>query len=525
MFPERHEATHTPWQRRQLQRSLRQCARGGWREQESQVLVQLQDLLDKLPVCHTYRRNGAPVNMILNTVLVSFILQLGMMLPVLECLDINIVAHKPVILSCPVHAKKPQTSNKVFWKHNQKDIIKYTEGRVFKGDKSATYTFVNADNGNYSLNLINPEEGQYICKVEENILRTYDLTVWEITGSQQKYFLQGESLTLSLKQHATVMKEVKVKWVSPNKVSVTGEESHWQLRNNNQDLHIKNLEFEKDHGAWGCHIFLDNVLIISHNVNVNVIGFLKASAKDDDEMMFAVVNSNVTLSCLLNINLQDQKDILLNGEWLKDNIILGKENISSSNSTSSLDKKLPKVQFEDAGRYQCRLKLENRQLDKFIQLVVMKVFLEPSSEEGKGTLCCQVSAPAPPTTQLCWVHANTTNCSHGFLDSPFCHPVTTTGLWRCDLKVKNEEKRSVNYSTVKEEVTAMGDHAFPVTEVLSGAGVTLLLLIIVGTLVPACKMIRRKRQQVKRMALAKQHLLAKRTCQCQRELTNDYYHT
>ena len=49
-----------------------------------------------------------------------------------------------------------------------------------------------------------------------------------------------------------------------------------------------------------------------------------------------------------------------------------------------------------------------------------------------------------------------------------------------------------------EEVTGTGNHSFPVTEVLSGAGVTLLLLIIVGMLVPACKMIRRKRVSIYR---------------------------
>lgn len=92
--------------------------------------------------------------------------------------------------------------------------------------------------------------------------------------------------------------------------------------------------------------------------------------------MFAVVNSSVTLSCPLNINLQTQKKnleiVLPYGEWMKENMTLGKADIHNDALTSSLVKEIPKVQFEDAGKYQCRFRFENRLLDKSIQLVVME---------------------------------------------------------------------------------------------------------------------------------------------------------
>ncbi|KAJ7317155.1 hypothetical protein JRQ81_003317, partial [Phrynocephalus forsythii] len=427
--------------------------------------------------------------------------------------------------------KKP---NKVYWKYRDRVIIKYTDGRIFKDDKTAAYTFVDAYNGDYSLRLLDAKEGQYTCKVEENELKTYDLTVWKIKGPQEEYCLQGETLTLSLEQHAPLKKRTKleVKWISPHKVHVKGQEPRWQLQNNNWDLHIENLVAEEDNGTWECHIPLEDGLKVPYNVKV--IGFSNVL----DNKMFAVINSSVTLSCPLNVNLKNLKtlgNILPYGEWMKDNMTLVKGDISNSTLTSSLVKEIPNVQFEDAGRYQCNFKFGSRQLNKFIQLVVMKVAPRVASEEGNETLCCHISAPAPPAAKLCWVHAKETSCSHGSLKSPFCHPVTTTGLWRCDLKVKNEVKISINHSEVKEEATGRRLHAFPLAEAVSGAGVTLLLLVTAGIIGPACRTIRRKRQQLKRMAQAKQHLLAKRTCQCwrqerkcsaiARELTNDYHHT
>lgn len=178
---------------------------------------------------------------------------------------------------------------------------------------------MDAENGNYSLKVLDPKEGQYTCNVEEKELKNYDITVWTsewcdmgieekgnstslflpllvgweedkgkpgitrtqqiggclffsftVKGPQQKYFLPGEALTLSLEQRATVAKHTKaeVKWFSPRKVNLAGTNPRWQLRNNNWKLQIDTLSAEEDSGTWECHIPLEDGLKVSYNITV-----------------------------------------------------------------------------------------------------------------------------------------------------------------------------------------------------------------------------------------------------------------
>ncbi|XP_062984466.1 T-cell surface glycoprotein CD4-like [Elgaria multicarinata webbii] len=407
---------------------------------------------------------------------------------------------------------------KVTWRHKNTVIINFVSGKVYTGGKLVQYRFGDTDKGNFSLVLPDAKEGgYYACEVEGQQPITFDLKVWKLTQSPSGYLLQGETLLLEL--HSSNMSGVSIEWFGPSKAKVTGKEPRWKLKSNNQKLEIMNLTVQEDHGTWECRILPNGPRI---TYNVKVIGFSNAS----DDMAFAALNSSTVLSCPLNTDLQKEPGIpgVQAWKWMKNNMILV-ENLIPINSNSSFPvRKIPKVQFEDAGRHQCILTFPHRNLKKTIHLVVMKVSagrLELPSKEPTVTLCCHISAPAPPMAQLCWVSvSHGTACDSNLLENKFCHTNTTGGPWRCDLKVNNRVELSMNYTVAEAAI----QNKFPQIEVATGAGAMLLLFIVALACVPTCKTIKRKRQTAKRMTQAKQHLLVKRTCQCQRELTNDYYH-
>ncbi|KAH0628564.1 hypothetical protein JD844_009901, partial [Phrynosoma platyrhinos] len=354
-------------------------------------------------------------------------------LPVTMASKMNIVAGKTIVLPCPYGMTKARNPTRVVWKYEGAPIINYipSQGKAFMGistlfkvDRSATYKLVDEQKGNFSLQLPDGEEGQYSCEVDGEPPRIYDLQRWH------------EVMT-SGKEYSTA----RIEWLSPHKQKVTGNEPRWTLENNNWKLQIKNLTVQEDHGTWECHVFPGGLQI---SYDVKVIGFL--NALDDNDTRYAAINNSVVLSCPLNINLTKEKSSenfpeLQSWDLMKDNKILIKKNIKIANSTFPA-KEIPKVQFEDAGKYHCHFTFAKGHLNKTINLIVMKDAVK-----------------------------------NGFL----------------------------------------------LVEILPGVGV--MLLIFAGLFACAVKPIKQKRQRAKRMALAKQHLLAKKTCQCERDLTNNYYLT
>ncbi|ETE72101.1 T-cell surface glycoprotein CD4, partial [Ophiophagus hannah] len=392
----------------------------------------------------------------------------------------------------------------------------------FKADRSESYVL--KDEKTFSLELRKTEPGQYACYEDNTQVATYDIEVWKVTGSKSGYLLQGDTLKLQL----SPVKDARIEWFEPHKTKVTGNEPRWKLQKDS--LQILNLTVQEDNGIWECHIFPYEVNI---SYNVQVLGF----SNPLDEFQFATLNSSILLSCPLNIDQQEKRNQEIpkvqSWKWLKNNILMKERNISNIHRSIQ---QIPNVHSEDAGQYQCHIGFKHGILIKTINLIVVKVSAIPpvlKSKEDNITLCGHISPFAPPLTELCWVYVNdpTTQpkCGSPISENKFCHVATTEGLWRCDLKVNNDVKISIDYILDKFQGKTLNEtileNRFSLIKIASGIGVMLLLLILVGVCVPTCKRIKQKQQQAKRMAQIKQHLLAKRTCQCQRDLPIDYYHT
>ncbi|XP_054858894.1 uncharacterized protein LOC129345694 [Eublepharis macularius] len=430
----------------------------------------------------------------LNNILISFLLHLGVLLPVTADQHAYAIAGKPFTLSCP-DAGKNQNPGTVIWKHNGTKVLNYMKGRPWKG-KSSLYKYKGTDNGEFSLEMPEAEEGLYTCAVDGRETNIH-LRFLKVTGSPEGSLLQGESLELQL--HPASLEQVTIEWISPR--HERGNPPHWTLMDNNQRLRIKELHVQDD-GIWKCSVL---GLVIPYKVTV--IGFLSASDKE----IFAAVNSTVTFSHELHFNSQHKNDLNIKEQLLTGNISGSLVFLDASGDCDQ--KKIPNVQFKDAGWYPCSLRFNRGYLNKTIHLIVMEVvFLAvfatppgPLFKEGEVKFCCSISAPLPPGALLRWDSGNETK------EISDCLVIRTAGLWTCSLIVEDKVKIRVNY-TVEE---ASLQPRFPLMESAWGAGVALLLLALVSVCLSTYVTMKRKKQRVERMAQAKQHLLAKRTCQCQ----------
>ncbi|XP_066468751.1 T-cell surface glycoprotein CD4-like [Tiliqua scincoides] len=380
-----------------------------------------------------------------------------------------------------------------------------------------TYELQDVEKGKFCLVIPKAVEGLYTC--EANGKETsFDLRVLTVTGSQNGYLLEGETqeLKLNFSNRASIK---NIRWYSPRKTQVIGN-SRWLLKDNGWSLQIRNLSFQEDNGTWECHIPGLNI-----TYDIKVIGFENTP---NAGMRYAAVNSNVNLSYPLNVKLQDLPDIpeVLIRKLTNDNMNNLKMLIPINANSTYPVKEILNVQFEDAGQYQCQLRLSHRTLNKSIHLIVMKVSAQPlqlNSTEANLILCCHISAPRDPIGQLDWVHTNRTTKRYSVQANKFCILTRTAGLWRCSLLVNEDVKIMMDYNvTVAENPDE--PNTFPVLKVVVGVVGPLLLLILMVVCVFICKIVARKRQHAKRMVQAKEHLLAKRTCRCRKELTNDYYH-
>ncbi|XP_070791445.1 T-cell surface glycoprotein CD4 [Pituophis catenifer annectens] len=460
--------------------------------------------------------------MVLNSILVAFVLYLAILGATFSTRaeTINVAADKSAFLYC----KTDKTPSSMIWNYNGKLLLRKMKDQVFKAGKPETYIL--RDEKTFAVELTKAEPGQYTCEVDGKRVATYDIEVWTVTGSKSGYLLQGDTLKLSLSP-AT---DTRIEWFDPHKTKVTANQPRWKLQKDS--LQILNLTVQEDNGIWTCHI---SHYKLNVSYNVKVLGF----SNPLDEFQFATINSSSNLSCPLNIDLQEKKDQEIpkvqSWKWLKNNVLMKEHNISNINRSFSIHQ-ISNVRSEDAGQYQCHLGFKHGILSKTNNLIVVKVSAIPPvlrSNEDNVTLCGHISPSASPVTELCWVYVNDSmsepKCGSPISENKFCHIATTEGPWRCDFKVNNDVKISIDYILGKfqgkfSNETTLGN-SFSLIKTASGIGTMLLLLILVGVCVPTCKRMKQKQQQAKRMAQIKQHLLAKRTCQCQRDLPNDYYHT
>uniref|UniRef100_A0A8C0H114 Ig-like domain-containing protein n=1 Tax=Chelonoidis abingdonii TaxID=106734 RepID=A0A8C0H114_CHEAB len=182
--------------------------------------------------------------------------------------------------------------------------------------------------------------------------------------------------------------------------------------------------------------------------------------------------------------------------------------------SNPLEVKLPKVQFEDAGWYQCQLTVSRGRVEKAIYLVVMTVSADPVGPLSKWanmTLLCKLSAPIPPNAQLFWEHVNGTEKKLNMLGhSEVMVKTKTVGLWRCSLKVENNMMTSIDYTVVKAAEWNI--------YVLIGAvvGASIVLLLLASLFIFICTARQRRRRRAEKMARARRDLMERRICQCQR---------
>ncbi|KAM7180871.1 T-cell surface glycoprotein CD4 isoform 1-T1 [Macrochelys suwanniensis] len=436
-----------------------------------------------------------------------------------------------VILPC---IDKSQ-SDGLTWKYNGQIVIQYLsrllKGRTLALSDRSELNKQEISKGNFSLilsQLRHSDAGKYVCGVSSGTFMV-QLQVFEVTGSPSGYLLQGENLTLTIQGASSV----KVTWFDNRQVEVTAAQSR-ELKTGERSLQIPNLQAE-DSGTWRCHITsLSAKLDIPYKVLV--IGFHHLN----QETLYKAVNSTVSFSYSLSTHLQQIRElayIRVGLEWKPktDSKYLEKFNFTSKEPlltkqmanmqvtwkpSNHLEVKLSKVQFKDAGWYQCQLTFSRGHVGKTIHLVVMTVSADPVGPLSKWanvTLLCKLSVPVPPNAQLFWEHVNGTEKKLNTLGHSEVKVKTkTVGLWRCSLKVENNVATSIDYTVVK--AAEWNSYVVIVPEV--GAGIVLLLLASLGTFIGTAR--QRRRRRAEKMARARRDLIERRTCQCQRQLKNDY---
>ncbi|XP_039376785.1 T-cell surface glycoprotein CD4 isoform X1 [Mauremys reevesii] len=414
--------------------------------------------------------------------------------------------------------------------------------------------------GNLSLKLSQLEHsdaGKYVCIVGS---RTFEvqLQVFEVTGSPSGYLLQGKNLMLSIQGSSSA----SVTWSNNRKDKVTATQST-ELKNGGRTLQIHNLQVE-DSGTWMCHITsLSAKLDIPYKVLV--IGFHNLKR----ETLYEAVNSTVSISYSLSTHLLQIREleyVRVGLEWkpVIDSKYQGKFNFSVTSKEQPLSKqmanmqvtwkpshtlevKLSKVQFEDAGWYQCQLTVSRDHVEKAIHLVVMtgerkfwplwtlqrksgrsmggapqKVSADPVGPLSKWanvTLLCKLSAPIPPNAQLFWEHLNGTEKKLNMSGhSEVMVKTKTVGLWRCSLKVENNTITSIDYTVVK----AAEWNNYVLIWAMVGLGASIVLLLLASLFIFIFTARQRRRRRAEKMAQARRDLFERRICQCQRQLKNDY---
>ncbi|NWX27938.1 CD4 protein, partial [Notiomystis cincta] len=382
-------------------------------------------------------------------------------------------------------------------------------------------------------NLKLSDAGIYTCDYGSHKVHT-SLHIFKLTISLDGYFLQNEVPELILMQNSSSpLPDLSITFFDNNNNRVTPE-----LQNKSRQkyiVYLKKLEI-LDSGTWVCQVHSDSPLI-NENISfaVKVLGF----QNPDLERKYATVDSTVTLSWCLNsqkikwkegftgqLNWKQQESA--NAHELLDFNVTAQgqlhETKKSSNflfeiperkPESTIEVKIPKVDFNYSGQYQCQLQYQGRHVQSKVELVVMKVSANPDGPLSRGanmTLTCQVSGPLLPNAYLRWERVNGTKMD---AKNSKQHEVklevniSAAGLWSCHLIEDNDRKISLQYHVEEAPVW--------INYVITGAiaGGSLLVFPLGYLCIISGIRWQRRRQQTKRMAQARQYLLENKTCQCQ----------
>ncbi|XP_024066764.1 T-cell surface glycoprotein CD4 [Terrapene carolina triunguis] len=475
-----------------------------------------------------------PFSVMANSILAIFsVMQLGL-IPIMAEGETTVfgAVGEQVILPCIDKSH----SDGVTWKYNDLVVIQH-QTRLLRGKtplvSRSELNKQEMSKGNFSLilsQLEHSDAGKYVCVVGSRTFKV-QLQVFEVTGSPSGYLLQGDNLTLSIQGSSSA----SVTWSNNRKDKVTATQSR-ELKNGGLSLQIHNLQAE-DSGTWRFHITsLSAKLDIPYKVLV--IGFHNLN----QETLYKAVNSTVSFSYSLSTHLLQIRELeyvrgglewkeMISSKYLEKfnfnvtskELLLSKQMANMQvtwKPSNHLEVKLPRVQFKDAGWYQCQFTVSRGRVEKAIHLVVMTVSADPVGPLSKWanvTLLCKLSAPIPPNAQLFWEHVNGTEKKLNMSGPSEVKVKTkTVGLWRCSLKVENNMMTSIDYTVVK----AAEWNSYVLIWAGVGAGIVLLLLASLCTFI--CTARQRRRRRAEKMARARRDLIERRTCQCQRQLKNDY---
>ncbi|NXA53262.1 CD4 protein, partial [Nothocercus julius] len=379
------------------------------------------------------------------------------------------------------------------------------------------------------------DAGSYSCESESRPVVTISLHVFELTISSNGHFLPNESPQLTIMQNSyNPPPDLRISLFN-NHNNTEKSEVLKSVPHHKYILKLKQLQ-PKDSGTWRCRIHSDS-LFIDQNIDfdLKVLGFQNPAL----ERKYAVLESTVILSWHLNfkeikwkegftgqLNWKQKENttpfMLFNFTVTaqgKLNVAINRSQFMSEepkmgDTSGILEVKLNKVPFGHSGQYQMQLEYNRRYVQSKIELLMMKVLANPVGPLARGakmTLTCQVSSPLLPNAHLCWERVNGTQMD--FVKSKQHEAqvevnVSTAGLWKCYLVEDNIRKISLNYSVEEAPVW--------ITHVVTGASIggSVLVLGIACLCMISGMNWHRRRQRAKRMALARQHLLENKTCQC-----------
>ncbi|NXA41889.1 CD4 protein, partial [Eudromia elegans] len=379
------------------------------------------------------------------------------------------------------------------------------------------------------------DAGSYSCEYGSHSVVTISLHVFELTISSNGLFLPNESPQLSIMQKSyNPPPDLRISLFNNHNIIETSAVLE-RVTHHKYILKLKQLQ-PTDSGTWRCRIHSDSPFIDQNiDFNLKVLGFQNPAL----ERKYAVVESTVILSWHLNFKeikwkegftgqlLWKQKEnatslILFNFNVTaqgKLNVVINRnqfmnEEPKMGDTSGVLEVKLHKVSFRHAGQYQMQLEYNRRYVQSKTELLMMKVLANPVGPLARGakmTLTCQVSSPLQPNAHLCWERVNGTQMD--FVkskqhDAQVEVNVSTAGLWKCYLVEDNIRKISLNYTVEEAPVW--------ITHVVIGAsiGASVLVLGFTCLCITTGMKWHRRRQRAKRMALARQHLLENKMCQC-----------
>ncbi|XP_021251746.1 T-cell surface glycoprotein CD4 isoform X2 [Numida meleagris] len=481
-------------------------------------------------------RCGAAVSSLLAIVLV---LQLGL-IPIMAQQEEQQtgVAGKEVILSCKGinHHKDAFCTWKYKYKEDSYIIMRFSRTQILKGKAPMTHrSELNLSSKQLKVSDLSLDDaGIYICECYSQQV-SIALHVFKLTISSNGHFLTSEDLKLTLMQNSSHSQPHLSISLFNNSNNIVKPEILQKEAPQKYILRLKQLE-ATDSGTWMCHIHSDSPSINQNiSFDVKVLGF----GEEHLGIMYTTVGNTVILSWHLNFRKIEWKegftgklDWLPQGdktihELLDFSVTTRRElhetktsnhswfEIPERKTGSTIQVKVPKVQLNHSGKFQCQLEINGRRIQSMRALVVMQVSANPAgplSRGGKMTLLCQASGPLPSNAHLLWERVNGTqkemkkSKQH---EAKVEVSVSTPGLWNCHLMEDSNRMISLNYTVEEARVWS----SYTVIGAIIGASVLVIglacLSIIVGM------RWQRRRKRARRMAQAKQYLLEKKTCQCQ----------